>query len=729
MAKVSRKKASKKKLKKAEESVEEQAMCVGEEEEEEADEEVSAEEEEDGDDERRRQKLLEAISALGGKKRRTTLAERSEAAAQVSEFTVTPGGQKLELSELVGTIRNTPGVSGKTKRRLKELERGRRTVECPLSRQQSERIRRGLAFSKASREVSRWKGVIRQNQKAEQLVFPLNREPSGPRPMERVVMGWKARTPLEQEVFAVLSANKQPVNDPVLTPAEEASVAAMSLEEARIRRGELQKARALQSYYEAKARRQRRIKSKKFHKVQNKAKSKELVKKFEELVEKDPACALEELGKMEVARMQERMSLKHQNKSRWAKSRAIMARYDEGARRAMQEQLDRNRDLTQNLVRPPSSEEEEEKEELLPDFVNDVEHGADPSNPWMRGKLSEEPAEEQQGDDDDEEEEEATSGGARMEEEALLREFDSRRNQRGLEENTEVASVEEEEEKEVSEFQSLIGEVTGDPGEAEEVPADSSAPLLEGLMRIRTLEDAELLPQEEQVVAVADEAPAEPPAASQNQKKGSGKKRKRGIELKQVLTKETHTVAVPLAPTFEDCEESEESLDQRGLIKEAFAGDNVVADFLKEKRKKEDEGKPKVLDLTLPGWGEWGGGGLKPSRVKRLRFRVKVAPPPPRKDRQLPAVIISEKRNSAVALHQVGTLPFPFKSAAPFESTIRSPLGRTWNTERTVKKLTKPRVVTIPGTIIEPITREELEKDKKQASMGRRSGVEPGRRK
>lgn len=61
------------------------------------------------------------------------------------------------------------------------------------------------------------------------------------------------------------------------------------------------------------------------------------------------------------------------------------------------------------------------------------------------------------------------------------------------------------------------------------------------------------------------------------------------------------------------------NMDQKLIIKEAFAGDDVVSDFLKEKRQQEEAAKPKVVDLTLPGWGEWGGVGLKPSRNKRRR--------------------------------------------------------------------------------------------------------------
>lgn len=694
------------------------------------DENITSEEEEE-EDERKRQKLLEAISALGGK-RKKNVGERSEAAVQMSEFTVNAEGEgeKIDLSELIGTMEKTAGVPSKSTKQLKNLERANKTIQTPLSKQESLRIQRDVSFQKAAAEVTRWTGIIQQHQRAEQLVFPLNQEPLGPKPMERVVTGWKARTPLEEEIFALLTANKQPINDPVLTPAEKESMRAMSLEEAKIRRAELQKARALQSYYEAKARRERRIKSKKYHKVLNKAKRKDFLKQFDEMVKTDPAAALAELDKMEVARMQERMSLKHQNSGKWAKSKAVMAKYDEGARKAMQQQLEVNKDLTQKVVTALTHEEEEkEEEEVLPDFVNDAEREVDSSNPWMRGKLSEEPTEEERSDAvepaamgpvgttaEEEEEEEA-------EEEVLLKEFERRRKLRQAEEDTPVVAADGEEDEapdkeegELSEFTSLFRGLADVRREAEaKASAGTEAPpqLEEGLRRVRTLDDVELLSQEPPAV---DAASVQPPPAedlpSEAQSAGRKRKRKRGIELKQVLTKETKDIRVPLAPTVEDPEDSEEQLDQKGLIKEAFAGDDVISDFLKDKRTQEDAGKAKVVDLTLPGWGEWGGTGLKPSRGKRRRFRVKAAPPRPRRDQHLSNVIITEKRNSAFGLHQVSSLPFPFENQAQFESTIRAPLGRNWNTERTVKKMTTPRVVTQLGAIIEPMTREELLKDK-----------------
>lgn len=726
-----------------------------------ADEITSGEDEdEDGCDERKRQKLLEAISALGGK-RKKKLGERSEAAVQMSEFTVNAEGEgdKIDLSDLIGTIEKTSAVPAKTRKQLKNLQRSKKTIECPLSKQESARIQRDVAFQKAATEVTRWKSIITQNQRADQLVFPLNQEPSGPKPMERVVSSWKAQTPLEQEIFALLSINKQPIHDPVLTPAEEASMRAMSLEEAKMRRAELQKARALQSYYEAKTRRERKIKSKTYHRVQNKAKRKEFVKQFDEMVKTDPTAALEELNKMELARMQERMSLKHQNSGKWAKSKAIMARYDEGARKAMQQQLEVNKELTQKLVTSLHNEEEEEEEdsvaEVLPDFVNDAEREVDCSNPWMRGKLSEEPTEKETSDAAAEYTAEAAEGNAveedeveETEEEVLLREF-SRKRKLHQDQEMDTASVilvddeeneaaaeqpdaSDEEEEALTEFTSLFQGITDSrlEAEADASHTDTPAQLREEPIRIRSLEDMELLSQG------LDEAPADPqqlpatektPSAIQNT--GKSRKRKKGIELEEVLTKETKVIQVPLAPTIEDAEDTDEKLDQRGLIKEAFAGDDVVSDFLKDKRKQEDAAKPKAVDLTLPGWGEWGGTGLKPSRNKRRKFKVKVVPPPPRRDQHLPSVIMTEKRNSAIALHQVSSLPFPFENQAQFEGTIRSPLGRTWNTERTVKKISRPTVVTQLGAIIEPMAREELMKEKKQVTTRNTSTVDSWKRK
>ncbi|XP_045649786.1 LOW QUALITY PROTEIN: U3 small nucleolar RNA-associated protein 14 homolog A [Ursus americanus] len=707
-----------------------------------------SEDEGDIDGERKHQKLLEAISSLDGKNR-WKLAERSEASLKVSEFNVTSegSGEKLVLSDLLGPVKTSSSLAT-VKKQLNRVK-SKKTVELPLNKEEVERIHREVAFNKTSQALSKWDPIILKNRQAEQLVFPLKKEQSAFAPIEHVLSGWKARTPLEQEVFNLLHKNKQPVTDPLLTPVEKASLKAMSLEEAKMRRAELQRARALQSYYEARARREKKIKSKKYHKVLKKGKARKALREFEKLQKANPTAALEELEKIEKARMMERMSLKHQNSGKWAKSKAIMAKYDLEARQAMQEQLARNKELTQKLQVASDSEEEEEgaeeEGELVPDAVNEIQMDANGPNPWMlrnhlRGtgeakvrdpeKLPEPVAHEAS-----ESEEEERPGA---EEEILLNEFEERRSLRkksALNQDTEPVSRQEPKDsssKEVlSELRALSQKLNREnqqcgkqnmsstrtvpavqreePAEVEEEPL-----LLQRPERAHTVEELEELGKEE---CFQNKEVPKPMGEGQqsernpNNQPGTPKEKKRKeemIDLQNLLTTKSPSVKSLAVPTTVEELEDEEERDQKRMIKEAFAGDDVIRDFLKEKREAVEASKPKDVDLTLPGWGEWGGMGLKPSAKKRRRFLIKTPEGPPRKDKNLPNVIINEKRNVHAAAHQVRVLPYPFTHHQQFERTIQTPIGSTWNTQRAFQKLTTPKVVTKPGHIIKPIKAEDV---------------------
>ena len=95
---------------------------------------------------------------------------------------------------------------------------------------------------------------------------------------------------------------------------------------------------------------------------------------------------------------------------------------------------------------------------------------------------------------------------------------------------------------------------------------------------------------------------------------------------------------------------------QRLNIQQAFANDDVIEEFAREKAETEEAAKPKELDLTLPGWGEWGGAGMKVSekKKKKKRFVIPAETAPPRKDRHLAHVIISENQDKKFAKNQVG---------------------------------------------------------------------------
>uniref|UniRef100_A0A8D0F897 UT14A protein n=1 Tax=Strix occidentalis caurina TaxID=311401 RepID=A0A8D0F897_STROC len=541
---------------------------------------------------------------------------------------------------------------------------------------------------------------------------------------------------------------------------ETASLQAMSLEEARQRRAELQKARVVQSYYEAKARREKKIKSKKYHRVLKKSKRRKALKEFEQLHKSDPEAALARLEELEQLRMQERMSLKHQNKGKWARSRAIMAKYDLEARKAMQEQLARNKELTQKvrLELPEEEPSDVPEEDLTSGTVPTIPAGASGANPWMLGKPSgpaEEPkvqeglenvavpdaVESKEEMEEDEEEEELS------EEEALLQDFAQKRHMRqqqarSLEEQGGeltlscslppcswvtvsqllpqcVGADETEAVPELPGDGPICAEEQASVGIEQPPQAQEEVLLSEQLGRVRTMEDVDALASEERVeeqeklvVATAEKlVPARAEKRVRQQEEGrAGDKRakklaKKMISLEAVLAGKPQQVQCPSLPVV--VEEEEGGIDQRGVITEAFAGDDVVADFSREKRKAEEAAKPQPVNLVLPGWGEWGGTGLKPSTRKIKRFLLKPPPAPPRKDQHLPHVIMSERRNIHAAAHQVSELPFPFERHQQFEQSIRTPVGATWNTQRAFQKLTTPRIITRAGHIIQPLSAED----------------------
>ncbi|XP_011794308.1 PREDICTED: U3 small nucleolar RNA-associated protein 14 homolog C isoform X2 [Colobus angolensis palliatus] len=654
----------------------------------------------DSDGERKHQKLLEAISSLDGKNRRK-LAERSEASLKVSEFNVSSegSGEKLVLADLLELVKTSSSLAT-VKKQLNRVK-SRKVVELPLNKEKIEQIHR------------------------------------------------EARTPLEQEIFNLLHKNKRPVTDPLLTPMEKASLRAMSLEEAKMHRAELQRARALQSYYEAKARREKKIKSKKYHKVVKKGKARKASKELEQLQKVNPTVALEELEKFENARMMERMSLKHQNSGKWAKSKAIMAKYDLEARQAMQEQLAKNKELTQKFQVASEIEEEkgctEEVEELLvPHVVNEVQMNVDGLNPWMLRNCTSDTREAATQEDPEQLPEPAThevsesEGEERpvAEEEILLRDFEERRSLRKrseLNQDAEPAGIQETKdsscqdvlselralsqklkENHQSRKQKASSEGTVPRVQREEPAPEEAAPLLlQRPERVQTLEELEELGKED--CFQNKEIPRPVLEGQQSERTPNNrpdapkekKEKEQLIDLQNLLTTQSPSVRSLAVPTTIEELEDEEERDQRQMIKEAFAGDDVIRNFLKEKREAVEASKPKDVDLTLPGWGEWGGVGLKPSTKKRRRF-LKAPEGPPRKDKNLPNVFISEKRNIHVAAHQVQVLPYPFTHHRQFERTIQTPVGSTWNTQRAFQKLTTPKVVTKPGHIIKPIKAEDV---------------------
>lgn len=83
--------------------------------------------------------------------------------------------------------------------------------------------------------------------------------------------------------------------------------------------------------------------------------------------------------------------------------------------------------------------------------------------------------------------------------------------------------------------------------------------------------------------------------------------------------------------------------EMQKYLREAFIDDDVVEDFLKEKRakqKEEREAQGVTAKLYLPGWGNWAGSGIKETRKKKARVVKRVVKAEKRLDQKISNAII-----------------------------------------------------------------------------------------
>lgn len=165
----------------------------------------------------------------------------------------------------------------------------------------------------------------------------------------------------------------------------------------------------------------------------------------------------------------------------------------------------------------------------------------------------------------------------------------------------------------------------------------------------------------------------------------------------------------------DDADEEEDDL-QRKLMSEAFAGDDVVAEFKRTKDQITGEEQPKDKDLYLPGWGAWAGPGIKENTKKRERYIVK-ARKLPRRDDNLGNVIISEKANEKIKEKMVKRLPRGIKKGEQLTKMLTQPTAATFTSQVSHREAVKPRIKTKMGTRIEPMSENMLKFNRKAAKF------------
>lgn len=144
-------------------------------------------------------------------------------------------------------------------------------------------------------------------------------------------------------------------------------------------------------------------------------------------------------------------------------------------------------------------------------------------------------------------------------------------------------------------------------------------------------------------------------------------------------------------------------------VSQAFEDDDIVADFNRDKTK-DSELKNTELQLAMPGWGSWAGAGISKEVLERRnkRLLLKLAAPEKRRDDNKDNLYLNEASSKKAREHKVSSLPFPFRSLADYEASIRAPIGRNFVPETAFRMLTRPSVITRKGQVIEPMNESEL---------------------
>ncbi|CAH0588948.1 unnamed protein product [Chrysodeixis includens] len=752
--------------------------------------------------------LVSAVSKLD-KTQHITEPTRNESTNIGSEFNLLKRANRLNLSSVAKILGDT-AHHVQISKKLKKTQDKSKVLSKPLEKPQAERIKRSTGYEATKKKVGRWDPVVARSRTVDYVSFPLKSASTKLEPTADFLTKLTLKSDLEKELEEV---------DPppfVEEEVEEEPVFPMTYEEMVEHRKHIAKMRAQQSYKAAKAKRQSKIKSKKYHRVLKKEKLKQQLKEFEELQKTDPEEALKKLESLEKARALERHTLRHKNTGKWAKNKLIRAKYDKEVRQQLAEQLAVSRGLTQKVQDNESSDDDVDNEK-----IPDMTLSQDPMNPWMmqRPDKSNVNAEfnfgykkfvqnkigrkdDSDSDSNDENVEEGPSN-----EISVLKDSISKLTQIQDDSSDDATEVVEQEpitvkvgvkpsqksddkpqtqnkpvvtqkslkrskhsggkakkikpiatsNWEVVEMEPFIDSevnVSQDVTEAFEKHEDTIAQKVENkLKQIR--HNIEMLEKAARSNKIETRKVKQKQASDNLEYLQLKKKNVKPIIDEELIETSSKTVQdddkedqslpkilnaaqAPVQPTdsstsnidpnrfiqvkpkflntalsqgnyeYDQLDDDDEQVVPKVNIEEVFEEDDVVASFRQEKEDEINKDKPEEINLALPGWGSWGGKGIKPQRRKRNRFINKPAPAMPRRDENKGDIIIKEHKNPKLGVHKVKDVPFPFESVKDYEASIRAPLGNTFIPEKAHKKLIRPSVITKAGKIIEPMDEEEL---------------------
>lgn len=632
------------------------------------------------------------------------------------------GQKKLNLNDLMSVVEDKAAVE-----KASLIKNKPSSLPVPLPQRIQQRHDRKAAYEISKEEVNKWKDTIQQNRQAEHLTFPLN---SSAQHNESTMLVNSTEHPvmeLEKRVTKVLKESNL-VSLEKESTFEEIATAKIDPDEMRKRTRELRLMRELMFREERKAKRIKKIKSKAYHRIKKKelTKNQELIEDFEESEDEQ-----------DIARARERMSLKHKTTSKWAKD---MIKHgmtkDKETREEMEEMLKQGERLRSKVM---GNSSEDDIDDRISDLEND-DKGNFPETDISRNNVGKsgvmnmsfmKKAEARQAESNRKtiEDLKAFENGNKN-----IFDDDIEHGKTGANINLNLgrrvytpSAMQSSNEMEVLEH--------GNGSETEEEPTRSAVNSTQnvserskdkrGSSNLRSKNSGSIdatsqnepnpwLPTEDEgksrksnKIKIVDENSSKLTKSANKIEKKRAKQTRQSDERSH---DEEPLLDVENADKLQLNNHNNGTLSDEGivfkqqdLIAEAFAGDDVVDKFQQEKKRVAIDEDDKIEDVTLPGWGDWAGAGAAPTKKRKFSKIKGTVRKDKRRDRNLKNVIINEKVNKKNLKYQSSAVPFPFESKEQYERSLRMPLGQEWTSRTSHQGLIKPRILTKPSTVIDPL--------------------------
>ncbi|KAF7102350.1 hypothetical protein CFC21_103506 [Triticum aestivum] len=746
-----------------------------------ADEDVPSDEgedmEEDDDGDMDEEKQIRILQETTGMPREAFDGNRKKKEKkQAQELLLQPGDGPVTIHDLLDNIQDKPGYS-KIRKMVQQQEKKPMVVQPPLPKGQRDKMDRSVAYVLSKKEIGKWERIVKDNREAATLRFE-NDLNLGVDTVGAIASKFEPRSSFEKQMAGVFN-NTEIMEAHKNDGAKILELNKMEVEDVRERQNRLAKMRSLLFRHEMKAKRVKKIKSRTYHRLMKKDKLKAAD------LEADPEAAKDSAKKLEFKRAEERMTLKHKNNSKWAKRilKRGLSVQDDGTRDAITAQLQQHALLTRkmNSIKDGSSssdessdddddDEDEDESKLEAKLLNrgkekirkvieednEIPKSGVFSLPFMeRAMKKRADATYEQTRLDYEELEESLR---KLEDDNTEENVDSMKVtgkrtfgpvKRAHEEANKRPKLGDADKNSDSEYDSDSGQHfdSSEVNKKAEYANNKADDVQLGTALLDNEQQNDLYSFDGTRKSQGPKTDIEVRMLADNSwKKVKNSKTNGGNNIKESGNKSKVQIpsvdSNPKQPQNSDSDSEEEMVDgfltvsdeketyelpsQADLIRQAFAGDDVEAEFEDEKVKALNEEDPEPEEPALvPGWGQWTHvqqkRGLPSWMVKEHEDakRKREETLKSRKDAKLKHVIISEHVDKKAEKLLATNLPFPYTSNDVYENSMRMPLGPDFNPAISLSALNRPAIVKKPGVVIKPIQYGEIDPHEKPDELKR----------